>query len=243
MASFQPTEQHLRNCMLYEFNQKNSAAEATRKINGIYEEALDERKVRRWFAKFKIGNFELEDAPKSGRPSTIDNQVLGNLVEEDPRLTLDEIAEKMGAPRSTIFDHLKAIGKRSLERKWVPHLLSEMNKMQRISICNSLLIQHEKDPFTHRIITGDEKWVQYDNPKRKKQWLSPGETPKPTPKANIHGRKTLLCVWWNIHGIVHHELLQPGQTITADLYCEQLSRLKDAIQRKHPALANRKGVI
>ena len=88
MASFKPTEQHLRNCMLYEFNKNHSAAEATRRINSIYEEALDERKVRRWFARFKIGNCDLEDAPKSGRPSTIDNEVLGNLVEEDTRLTL-----------------------------------------------------------------------------------------------------------------------------------------------------------
>lgn len=243
MAGFQPTEQHLRNCMLYEFNQKHSAAEATRRINSVYEKALDQRKVRRWFVEFKNGNFELDDAPRSGRPLTINNQVLRNLVEKDPRLTVDEIAKKMGAPRSTVFDHLKSIGKRSLEGKWVPHFLSETNKMQRISICKSLLIQHEKDSFIHRIITGDEKWIQHDNPKRKKQWLSLGDSPKPTPKRKMHEKKTLLCVWWNIHGIVHYELLKPCQTITANVYCEQLSRLKDAIQLKHPALINRKGVI
>ncbi len=94
-----------------------------------------------------------------------------------------------------------------------------------------------------RIITGDEKWVLYDSPNRKYQLLSPGEQPAPTAKPNIHGIKVLLCVWWIIYGIVHYELLKPGETITEDFYSDQLTRLNDAIGEKHPALANRIGVI
>ena len=37
----------------------------------------------------------------------------------------------------------------------------------------------------HRIVTGDEKWVHYDNPKRKKSWCRPGEPSTSTAKANI----------------------------------------------------------
>ena len=84
----------------------------TKNINDVYGKALDEKKVRRWFSKLKSGNFDLEDAPKSERRSAIDDQVLRDLVEEDPRVTLDEIAETLGAPRSTIFDHLKSIDKK-----------------------------------------------------------------------------------------------------------------------------------
>ena len=129
------------------------------------------------------------------------------------------------------------------EGRWVPHLLTEMQKMQRISICSLLLIWQDKDPFLNKIVTGDEKWIQYDNPKRKRQWLSPGVPSKATPKPNMHGKKILLSVWWNVHGIIHFELLKPGKTITAEFYSEQLIRLKDAIQRKHPALTNRNGNI
>ncbi|KAG5322977.1 MOS1T transposase, partial [Pseudoatta argentina] len=28
--------------------------------------------------------------------------------------------------------------------------------------------------FLHRIVTGDEKWIHYDNPKRRKSWGKPG---------------------------------------------------------------------
>jgi len=28
--------------------------------------------------------------------------------------------------------------------------------------------------FLHRIVTGDEKWIHYDNPKKRKSWGPPG---------------------------------------------------------------------
>ena len=44
-------------------------------------------------------------------------------------------------------------------------------------------------------------------------------------------------------GIVHYELLPLGQTINSILYCEQLERLRQAMERKRPELINRKGVV
>lgn len=77
----------------------------------------------------------------------------------------------------------------------------------------------------------------------KKQWLTRGESSTPLSKRNIHEKKVLLCVWWNIHGIIHHELLKANQTVTGELYCQQLDRVRDALAVKHAALVNRKGVI
>ena len=39
-----------------------------------------------------------------------------------------------------------------------------------------LLERHKKKSFLHRIVTGDEKWIHYDNPKCKKSYVEPGET-------------------------------------------------------------------
>ena len=72
--------------------------------------------------------------------------------------------------------------------------------------------------FFDRLITGDEKWVLYDSPKRKRQWLSPNESPRSTAKPCLQPKRMLLCVWWSIHGIVHFEVLKPEQTVNADLY-------------------------
>ncbi|XP_076170752.1 histone-lysine N-methyltransferase SETMAR-like [Ptiloglossa arizonensis] len=43
-------------------------------------------------------------------------------------------------------------------------------------------------------------------------------------------------------GILHYELLPSGQSLNSDLYCQQLTRLKQSIDEKRPELANRKGV-
>jgi histone-lysine N-methyltransferase SETMAR len=172
-----------------------------------------------------------------------DNEVLRDLVESDPRQTLEEIADIIGCHYSTVQRHLNEIGKTNRCGIWVPHNLSDQSKGSRVSICNSLLIRQNNEPFLHRIITGDEKWVLYENPKRTRQWLSPGQTPVPTAKPGLHPKKALLSVWWDIHGIIHFEVLEYGQTVTADVYCGQLERLRDALLAKRPALINRKGVI
>ena len=56
--------------------------------------------------------------------------------------------------------------------------------------------------FLHRIVTGDEKWVHYDNPKRRKSWGIPGHVSTSTAKLNIHGSKIMLCIWWDQLGVV-----------------------------------------
>lgn len=94
-----------------------------------------------------------------------------------------------------------------------------------------------------KIITGDEKWITYENIVRKRQWLDKDQPPLPDPKANIHGKKILLCVWWDRQGIIHHELLNRNETVTGDVYVQQLQRVQEKLLEKRPALVNRKNVI
>ena len=85
-------------------------------------------------------------------------------------------------------------------------------------ICELLLERYERKSFLHRIVTGDEKWVCYENPKRQKAWVLPGKPDPSTPKGNIHAQKMMLCIWWDQEGMVYHGLLKPGETITAVRY-------------------------
>ncbi|GFV98489.1 HTH_48 domain-containing protein [Trichonephila clavipes] len=85
-----------------------------------------------------------------------------------------------------------------------------------MSIAPSLLSRVKTELFLNRIVTGDEKWVTYENIVRKRQWLDKDEPPE----ANIHGKN--LCVWWDCRGIIYQELLKPNLTINADRYVQQL---------------------
>ncbi|KMQ92519.1 transposase [Lasius niger] len=64
------------------------------------------------------------------------------------------------------------------------------------------------------------------------------------PKRNIHGHKTLLCIWWDQEGVLYYELLRPNETVTSDRYQQQLCRLSDELMQKRPCIAyNRRKVI
>lgn len=238
-----PSEEHIRHCMLFHFRAGKSATATTKIICEVYGEVLKVNKCQRWFRKFTEGNFDLNNAPRSGRPVEFDNDALKSMVESDPRLSIEELSTSLGSTWSTVQRHLNLLGKVYRQGIWIPHMLSDKNKDQRRTICTSLLTRLQGEQFFNRVVTGDEKWILYSNLKRTKQWLSPNERPLPTPKPNLSMKKVLLCVWWDISGILYYELLKPGDTVTAEVYCRQLDDLHSQIQKKRPALVSRKGVI
>ena len=102
-----------------------------------------------------------------------------------------------------------------------------------------LLERHKKKSFLHRIVTGDEKWIHYGNPKRKKSYVKPSQPAKSTAKPNIHCAKVMLCIWWDQKGVLYYEPLKPGEIINGERYRTQLICLKKAIAEKRPEYATR----
>ncbi|GFX29862.1 histone-lysine N-methyltransferase SETMAR [Trichonephila clavipes] len=73
--------------------------------------------------------------------------------------------------------------------------------------------------------------------------LDRGEAADTVLKLKLMATKVLLCIWWDWKGIIYYELLQYGQTLNSNQYCQQLDHLKLAIGQKLPKLANRRGVV
>jgi hypothetical protein len=62
--------EHFRHLLIYEINRGSKATEAAWNFCAVYvEDAIDERRAQKWFARFKQGNFGMSDTPRSGRPS------------------------------------------------------------------------------------------------------------------------------------------------------------------------------
>ncbi|KAG5311619.1 SETMR methyltransferase, partial [Acromyrmex insinuator] len=85
------------------------------------------------------------------------------------------IAQELNIAQKTVWNHLNKTGFKKKLNVWVPYELTQKNLMDRISICESLLNRNKINPFLKRMLTGDEKWITYDNVKRKRLWSNRGE--------------------------------------------------------------------
>jgi len=240
MSKFEPNKRHLRELLIYFFNLKKSAAEAHRLLVEAYNEAaLSERTCREWFQKFKNGDFDVEDKDRSGRPKIYEDAELEELLEEDSSQTQKELALTLEVTQQAVSHRLKSLGMIHKQGNWVPYELKPRDIERRLCMSEMLLARHKKKSFLHRIVTGDEKWIHYDNPKRRKSWGKPGHASTSTAKPNIHEKKLMLCIWWDQLGVVYYELLNPSETITGNLYRTQLMRLSRALKEKRPQYYSR----
>jgi len=130
---------HFRHLMLFFYRKGKNATQVANKICAVYGEgAAAKRTVRKWFAKFKAGDFNLENQELPDGPSTTDEDQIKTLIENNPRYMTRELAEMLNMSKSIIYEHFVKLGYINRFDVWVPHDLTKKNLMDRISICDSL---------------------------------------------------------------------------------------------------------
>ncbi|GFY08291.1 mariner Mos1 transposase [Trichonephila clavipes] len=92
-----------------------------------------------------------------------------------------------------------------------------------------LLVRHKRKSYLHRIVTGDEKWIYFENTKHNRSYVDPRQPSKSIARLNLFCRKTILCIFWDQEGPICYELLKPGETINTDCCKQQLFDLNDAM--------------
>jgi histone-lysine N-methyltransferase SETMAR len=231
--NFQKTQ--FRHSLLFQYKQGHTAAQSHRVSRAVLgNKSLHESSSRRWFAKFKSGDESLKDKQRPGRPSKFDQQPLLQLLESNSRLSTRDMARELQACHMTIYRHLLKLGFEQKYGQWIPHDLTDDQKKKRKKTCEDLLALRADKEWLKQLVTGDEKWVLYVNHTRKKQWLPSGQEPEPDPKAPLHPKKVMLCVFWDYKGVIWYELLPYGKTITARVYSHQLHQMAQSLQEKRP---------
>ncbi|KAL6254818.1 hypothetical protein P5V15_014153 [Pogonomyrmex californicus] len=88
------TKEHIRFSIHFAFHLKKKAAEATAMIYAAYGENAVSHTCKRWYQKFRQGNFSLEDEPRAGRPQKIETNELQALLDiPNSAQTEKELAE------------------------------------------------------------------------------------------------------------------------------------------------------
>ena len=127
-------------------------------ICAVYGEgAVTDRMCQKWFAKFRAGDFSLDNAPWSGRPVEVDRNQIETIIENNQCYTMREIADILKKSKSSVGNHLHQLGYVNHFYVWVPYKLSEKNLLDHISTCDSLLKHNENVLFLKQIVTGNEK--------------------------------------------------------------------------------------
>jgi transposase/AraC-like DNA-binding protein len=206
---------------------------------------MSRTRVYEWFKRFQDGRQNVQSDERSGRPVTSKTETniadVRSAVRENRRITVRELSEDLHVSYGSVQSILtEDLGMRRVSAKFVPKLLSADEKENRLSAAQDLLDCAENDEnFLKMVVTGDESWVYGYDPETKaqsSQWKTPTS---PRPKKARMSRsnvKTLLTVFFDYKGIVHHEYAPPGQTVNKEYYREVLRRLRDAIRRKRPEL-------
>ncbi|UYV79096.1 hypothetical protein LAZ67_17001118 [Cordylochernes scorpioides] len=189
------------------FTAKNeTAVNIHRNLVSVYgEECMSIQMVRRWRSWFLEGRQNVHDDERSGRPVTAtDNAAAAavrNVVEADRRVTIDEIMIRLPPGieigRSSIGTIMSDIlNFRKVCARWVPRLLLENHKQQRMEAARAFLEMHQRDgdQLFPRIVTGDESWVHHSTPETKRQnmvWKKPEESAPKKAKVTISAGKVM----------------------------------------------------
>ena len=153
---------------------KKMPTESLKMLQEAYrDQAMSRARVFEWHRRFREGEEDVEDKPRSGRPSsskTDENvEAVRQAVRGDRRLTVRMIAEQVGIDRQTVWQIItEELRMRKICAKMVPKLLSDDQKARRMQVCEDTLQNIENDPeLLTKVITEDETWVFEYDPEKK----------------------------------------------------------------------------
>ena len=117
--------------------------------------------------------------------------------------------------------------------------MTDEQKQGRVDCCNEWIESAQDPHFRERVITEDKAWIYEYDPETKRQseeWKHPGSPRTKKVRKSCSKIKTMLIVFFDIRGVVHHEYVPPGQTVNAIFHVEVLKRLHEHVRRARPEL-------
>jgi [histone H3]-lysine36 N-dimethyltransferase SETMAR len=165
-------------------------------------------------------------------------------VEKDRRVTLQELSSVHNTSYGTIRRILKEeLGLTKKSARWVPKLLSEEQKQQRVDRCQDFvnMVQRRSKAVLDNIVTMDESAVSFHTPETKqqsKQWVKKGQ-PGPL-KARVHATrsKQMVLVFFDSRGVIYTDYVAKGSTVNSQYIISALGRFLKTFKQKRPVTAS-----
>ena len=209
--------------------------------------------IYNWVNEFKSSCTSTKDEHRSGRPVEATTPEIINKIHDmvlsDRRIKVREIVEATGISQDTVFSilHQKLCVKK-ISTMWVPRVLSEENKRNRVVDSEAILARLRRNPheFLRRYITVGETWIHFYTPETKeksKQRVFEDEPAPKKAKTVKSAGKMMATVFWDARGIICTDYLEKGRTIIGSYYASLLHRMNEEIKIKRPHLQKKKIVF
>ncbi|KAI6647411.1 Transposase [Oopsacas minuta] len=205
--------------------------------------------VERWAARFRSGNADVTDLPLSGRSvsaTTSENiALIESMVMKDKCITVNQLEQSMEISSGAIHTILTTEpGYRSICGKWVPHKLSQNQRLARLNIAKKLLETYENCDSRRltEIITGDEMWVYYSTPYskyKKRSWVRGDEQPAKVPRPDFSKVKIMYTIFFSSHGIVLQLPCESGKAVTATFFTSKCFKFDKNLENYRPKTGTR----
>ncbi|XP_046976469.1 histone-lysine N-methyltransferase SETMAR-like [Vanessa cardui] len=228
-------------------------SEIKQRLDAVYGQSSPSYStVKEWAKQFRLGRQSIEDEPRPGRPSkaiTDENiQFVEEKVLEDRRLKTKELAAMTGLSKTTVLRILhEHLGMNKVSARWVPKLLSAIQKQERVKCCTQFLslCEGRQKEVLDSIVTGDETMVLYYDPLSKREsmeWRRPSSPRPKKAKVSQSQKKIMATIFWDSQGILLADFKERNTTITGEYYASLLHQLRDAIKEKRRGKLSR-GVL
>ena len=126
---------------MYEWKSNHNAAAAARNFDSAFiNGSVNERTIRSWDIKLKIGKESLRNEKRADQILLWTMKFYEQYLKNKPRNIVRDHVEEQGVSPTTISCHLKLIGKVKKIGKWVLHELNENYKRKRFETSSALLL-------------------------------------------------------------------------------------------------------
>ena len=198
--------------------------------------AMKRTALHKRYSRYENGYKSVMEEQRSGRPTSITSQKvqeIKELLDQDRRITVREVSQwvdcSIGTVHTIIHENLNM---RRLCSRWIPKMLLECQKAQRVESCWRFVQRFEREGeyFLCRIVTADETWISLYELELKEQstmWKTPGSPSPKKFKVSRSRKKQMFIMFFNIHGIIFSNAVPQGQSVTANYYSKASLKLNN----------------
>ena len=196
-------------------------------VSGLEGKALGLKTVEYWVTKMNKGRTDIEDTRgRAYRVAPDKDQRIDRIklcFRETRAWSVAQLSLEVNVPPASLWRILTdELGLKKIMGKFVPHLLSEDQKMARSNICHDNLIRVKRHPrLLRKTLAIDESWVKLYSAPRKDQmrhWL---ETSKVAPNVvadELRTPKRMLILAMNFEEIAFWHLCKERETVNSEVY-------------------------